>query len=96
MRTDIVFKDIRRTFDSPPMCLEGITVVVGGDRICSIMEADCLGRTDEEIFLDHEVKVIFHRYDIPELAEVMKEFEPFSGMKFVEIEMDGLYLSQTV
>ena len=96
MRTDIVFKDIRRTFDSPPMCLEGITVVVGGDRIGSIMEAECLGRTDEEISLDSEVKVILHRYDIPELAEVMKEFEPFSGMKFVEIEMDGLYLSQTV
>lgn len=96
MRTDIVFKDIRCTFDSPPKCLEGITVVANGDRSCSTIKADCFGRTDREVSLDHEVKVIFHRYDIPELAEVMKEFEPFSGMKFVEIEMDGLYLSQTV
>ena len=95
MKTEILFDGECRVFLPPPGTdLIGITVVRGGMDF-SVFRFGGFGR-DEEIPLPDGGKFIFHCYSAPEIAEVMREFAPFGGMVFTEIESGKLRVRQTV
>ena len=103
MRTEITYGDYHRIFDSPEgVHLVGLTVNCGGTNFAAIsglsIDGDC--GTDETVQLGCGVTLVFHYYSMGVLESIMKDFENFPGMKFMEVRSDiggnELYLVQTV
>ena len=103
MRTEITYGGYHEIFDSPEgVHLVGASVRCGGTNFATInglsIDGDC--GTDETVILDCGVTLVCHYYSMPLLEPLMKEFEAFEGMKFIEIRQmigeDELYIVQTV
>lgn len=103
MRTEITYGDYHGVFDSPEgVHLVGVSVRCGGTDFSTIngLSIDGDRGVDETVTLECGVTLVFHYYSMPVLESIMKDFENFPGMKFMEIRLsigeNELYLVQTV
>lgn len=103
MRTEITYGDYHGVFDSPEgVHLVGVSVRCGGTNFSTIsgLSIDGDSGVDETVILECGVTLVFHYYSMGVLESIMKDFENFPGMKFMEIRLgmgeNELYLAQTV
>ena len=89
MRIDITCGEHRKVFESPAgIHFFGLTVTCNDNHFSVInpcSDEDSY-RHDEEIVFEESLNVVLHYYSSPMIAEVVKEFSEFEGMKFIEMQ----------
>ena len=99
MKIEISYKDQHKTFYSPiDASLVGVTVIYNGItfEVLKPVVDDDLSDDCEELLLSESCKVIIRYFDSPSVAEIVRSFSGFEGMKYIEIENSSFNLSVCV
>ena len=95
MRINVAYNNSSRVFDSPRrVYFVGITASYKGNRFEVLNSyTDSPYKQDEELVLDENLKIIFHYYSNPILAEILEEFSGYDGINFIEIKNEVFHIS---
>ena len=99
MKIEITYADQHKSFCSPDGAgLVGVTVIYDGItfNVLKPVVDDDLSDDCEELLLSESCKVIIRYFDSPSVAEIVRSFSGFEGMKYIEIENSVFNLSVCV